>query len=62
MSQDFRTVESILALDCGSTTTQAMLLDRVGKEYRLVARADSLNIVFIRFERRRTLTHAQGDV
>ena len=41
MSQDFRTVESILALDCGSTTTQAMLLDRVGKEYRLVARAEA---------------------
>jgi hypothetical protein len=41
MSQDYRTVESILALDCGSTTTQALLLDRVGKEYRLVARAEA---------------------
>jgi hypothetical protein len=41
MSQDFRHVESVLALDCGSTNTQALLLDRVGSEYRLIARAQA---------------------
>ncbi|MEJ2208674.1 MAG: glutamate mutase L [Anaerolineae bacterium] len=41
MSQDYRNVESILALDCGSTSTQALLLDRVGGEYRLLARAQA---------------------
>jgi uncharacterized protein (TIGR01319 family) len=38
MSVDYRSAESILALDCGSTTTKVSLIDRVGGEYRLVAR------------------------
>ncbi len=38
-------MESILALDCGSTTTQALLIDRVGSEYRLVARAEANSTV-----------------
>lgn len=45
MSQDYRNVESILALDCGSTNTQALLLDQVGNEYRLVARAQAPSTV-----------------
>jgi len=43
MNQD--RIESILALDCGSTTTQALLIDRVGGEYRLLARAEAQSTV-----------------
>jgi hypothetical protein len=45
MSQDFAPVESILALDCGSTTTQALLIDQVSGEYRLVARTEAPSTV-----------------
>ncbi|MGD8793360.1 MAG: glutamate mutase L [Anaerolineae bacterium] len=45
MSQDFQYVESILALDCGSTTTQALFLDQVGNGYRLVARTQVASTV-----------------
>lgn len=45
MTQDFASTESILALDCGSTTTQALLIDRVGSEFRLVARAEASSTV-----------------
>jgi hypothetical protein len=41
MTQDFFAAESVLALDCGSTTTQALLIDRVGDEYRLIARTEA---------------------
>ena len=41
MTQEYLSVESILALDCGSTTTQALLIDQVGGEYRLVARTEA---------------------
>jgi hypothetical protein len=41
MTQDYRSAESILAIDCGSTSTQAMLIDSVGGDYRLVARAEA---------------------
>jgi uncharacterized protein (TIGR01319 family) len=43
MNQD--RIESILALDCGSTTTQALLIDRVAGEFRLVARAEATSTV-----------------
>jgi hypothetical protein len=43
MNQD--RIESILALDCGSTTTQALLIDRVAGEFRLVARAEANSTV-----------------
>ena len=33
-----RKVESILATDVGSTTTKAILIEKVGDEYRLVTR------------------------
>jgi len=45
MSQDFAPVESILALDCGSTTTQAFLIDQVAGEYRLVVRTEAPSTV-----------------
>lgn len=45
MTQDYTSIESILALDCGSTTTQALLIDRVSGEYRLVARTEAPSTV-----------------
>jgi uncharacterized protein (TIGR01319 family) len=45
MSQEYRSVESILALDCGSTNTQALLLDQVDSQYRLVARAQAASTI-----------------
>ncbi len=45
MSWDHRTVKSILALDCGSTNTQALLLAQVGSEYHLIARAQAASTV-----------------
>ena len=41
MSEIRRRLESILVVDCGSTTTKAVLLDLVASEYRLVAYAES---------------------
>lgn len=37
MTQDYASIESILAFDCGSTTTRAILIDRVAGDYRFVA-------------------------
>jgi hypothetical protein len=45
MTQDYTSVESILTLDCGSTATQALLIDRVNGEYRLVARTEAPSTV-----------------
>ncbi len=41
MTQDYALYETILALDCGSTTTQALLIDHVEGAYRLVARTEA---------------------
>ncbi|MCA9243907.1 MAG: glutamate mutase L [Phycisphaerales bacterium] len=38
MAQDFKT---IIATDCGSTTTKAILIDKVDGEYRLVSRGEA---------------------
>ncbi|MFN2182354.1 MAG: glutamate mutase L [Anaerolineae bacterium] len=45
MTLDYLSVESILALDCGSTVTQALLIDRVNADYRLVARTEAPSTV-----------------
>jgi len=45
MTLDYLSVESILALDCGSTVTQALLIDRVNADYRLVARTQAPSTV-----------------
>ena len=45
MTLDYMSVESILALDCGSTATQALLIDRVNADYRLIARAEAPSTV-----------------
>ena len=34
-------LKSILATDCGSTTTKAILVERRGEEYRLIARGEA---------------------
>jgi uncharacterized protein (TIGR01319 family) len=41
MTEDYAFYESILALDCGSTATQAALIEHVEGAYRLVARTEA---------------------
>ncbi len=45
MTLDYLSVESILALDCGSTATQALLIDKVNADYRLVAHTQAPSTV-----------------
>jgi uncharacterized protein (TIGR01319 family) len=41
MAQDYSHVETILATDCGSTTTKAILIEKEGEEYRLKVRGEA---------------------
>ena len=43
-------VKSILATDCGSTTTKAILIERKGDEYRLIVRGEAPTTVEAPFE------------
>ena len=43
-------VNSILATDCGSTTTKAILIEKQGPEYRLVVRGEAPTTVEAPFE------------
>lgn len=43
-------VRSVLATDCGSTTTKAILIEKVGDEYRLVVRGEAPTTVEAPFE------------
>jgi uncharacterized protein (TIGR01319 family) len=45
MTHDYTSIESILAIDCGSTVTRVFLIDRVGNEYRLVAQNEAPSTV-----------------
>ncbi len=45
MTEDYASIESILALDCGSTVTQALLIDRIDGQYRVVARGEAPSTV-----------------
>jgi hypothetical protein len=45
MTQDYASIESILAFDCGSTVTRAILIDKVAEEYRFVACGESPSTV-----------------
>jgi hypothetical protein len=45
MTQDYASIESILAFDCGSTLTRAMLIDKVDGEYRFVAKGEAPSTV-----------------
>ena len=40
MSEQTPEIRSILATDCGSTTTKAILIEKRGDEYHLVVRGD----------------------
>jgi len=44
------TLRSILATDCGSTTTKAILIERRGEEYRLIVRGEAPTTVEAPFE------------
>jgi uncharacterized protein (TIGR01319 family) len=39
--RDFSNLKSVLATDCGSTTTKAILIEKQGDEYRLVTRGEA---------------------
>ncbi len=43
-------ITSILATDCGSTTTKAILIEKIGEEYRLVVRGEAPTTVEAPFE------------
>ena len=43
-------VRSILATDCGSTTTKAILIEKRGEEYRLVNRGEAPTTVEAPFD------------
>ncbi len=45
-----REISSILATDCGSTTTKAILIDKVDEEYRLIVRGEAPTTVEKPFE------------
>ncbi len=49
-SPDFQTLQSIIATDCGSTTTKAILIEKVGEHYRLIARGEAPTTVEAPFE------------
>jgi uncharacterized protein (TIGR01319 family) len=49
-SKSFGKVETILATDCGSTTTKAILIEKQGDEYRLVVRGEAPTTVEAPFE------------
>lgn len=48
--QGSRKLDVILATDCGSTTTKALLIERIGDEYRLVVRGEAPTTVEAPFE------------
>lgn len=50
MTLDPQKINSILATDCGSTTTKAILIEKVGQEYRLIVRGESPTTVEAPFE------------
>ena len=43
-------IKSILATDCGSTTTKAILVEKQGDEYRLVVRGEAPTTVEAPFD------------
>src|SRR5260221_12523512 len=43
-------IRSVLATDCGSTTTKAILIERRGTEYRLIVRGEAPTTVEAPFE------------
>ena len=50
MTIDPNKIETIIATDCGSTTTKAILIERRGDEYRLIVRGEAPTTVEAPFE------------
>jgi len=52
MSKDLKpeNIKIILATDCGSTTTKAILIEKRGDEYRLIVRGEAPTTVEAPFE------------
>lgn len=48
--KDVTSIKSILATDCGSTTTKAILIEKQGDEYRLVTRGEAPTTVEAPFD------------
>jgi len=43
-------ITTIIATDCGSTTTKAILIEKIGNEYRLIVRGEAPTTVEAPFE------------
>jgi len=50
MAENRQEIRSILATDCGSTTTKAILIEKKGDEYRLIVRGEAPTTVEAPFE------------
>jgi uncharacterized protein (TIGR01319 family) len=50
VTRDFSTIRSVLATDCGSTTTKAILIERREDGYRLIVRGEAPTTVEAPFE------------
>ncbi len=50
MNRDANEVQTIVATDCGSTTTKAILIEKRGDEYRLIVRGEAPTTVEAPFE------------
>jgi uncharacterized protein (TIGR01319 family) len=50
VSMDPSKIETIIATDCGSTTTKAILIEKRGEEYRLIVRGEAPTTVEAPFE------------
>lgn len=50
MNGDVDKIKTIIATDCGSTTTKAILIEKVGDEYRLIVRGEAPTTVEAPFE------------
>ncbi len=50
MNGDVEKIKTIIATDCGSTTTKAILIEKVGDEYRLIVRGEAPTTVEAPFE------------
>lgn len=50
MNKDPNEIQTIVATDCGSTTTKAILIEKRGEEYRLIVRGEAPTTVEAPFE------------
>jgi uncharacterized protein (TIGR01319 family) len=50
VNKDAKEIQTIIATDCGSTTTKAILIEKRGEEYRLIVRGEAPTTVEAPFE------------